>query len=92
MRQRRGDEEALIAIATPLLDERELIRTFDALDHSLQPKLTCQADEGCEQDSVLLPFNDFSDEPAIHFDDIERESRQIAEAGIAAPKIVDEKP
>src|SRR6185503_7754753 len=90
--ERRRSDEALVKVAAPVPDQRELISRLNPFDDNLEAELAGEADQGPDHDPVAVAFDDMGDKTAIDLDRVERKSRQVIEARIARPQIVDRDP
>src|SRR6476646_6374681 len=73
--QRSRAEEALVEVAAPFREKRELARALDALDHDLQVEFAGEADHRLDHDPVAASPDEVGDQPAVDLDRVERQGR-----------------
>ena len=74
LRQRAGAEEALVEVAAPVGEQRQLAGALHALDDDLEVELAGQADHRLDDDPVALAADDVGDQPAVDLDHVERQA------------------
>src|SRR3954467_14850878 len=87
-----GAEKTLVEVAAPFDEQPQLPRALHALDHDLQFELAGKLDQRLHHNPVAAPADDIGDEAPVDLEHVERQRRQIGEAGVAGAEIVDRNP
>ena len=87
--QRAGEVVALHHLDAEILDKGQLLLGFNPFGNQRQRERTSQLDNGSNDLLITLLQVDIGDEAAIDFQNIQRETAQIAEIGVASTEVID---
>ena len=87
--ERARSQEPLVELASPLGEQDELRRAFDAFHDDGKSEIPGQAENRFDHDPIALACANSRDQTAIDLQRIERKAAEVGEARIARPEVVE---